>query len=182
MRKLMTMVAVGALLVATPAFAGGHSGAKTEANAVARTKQLNTQQNRQTVRSTNKQRQEQGQIQDQNDSTKVEGSWGFSYVDVPVTVPQATATGDVAVLSDSWKLGPLFGHASQEAVYLPAGVASTYLNVMVARGAAVPAQGGGLIMRTDQENYEYEAAFSMQTALCSKDPKTAKQLLLSCVE
>lgn len=179
MRKLMTMVAAGALLVTTPAFAGGHSGTKAEANAVAKTKQLNNQQARQTVRSTNNQRQ--GQVQDQNDSTKVDGSWGFSYVDVPVTVPQATATGDVVVLSDSWKLGPLFGHASQEAAYLPAGVASTYLNVMVARGAAVPTQGG-LIMRTDQENYEYEAAFSMQTALCSKDPKTAKQLLLSCVE
>lgn len=179
MRKLMMMVAAGALLAATPAFAGGVK-AGAESNAVAKTKQLNKQQVRQQSSQAVQSSNSQGQAQ--NDSTHVEGSWGFSYVDVPVTVPQATATGDVAVLSDSWKLGPLFGHASQETVYLPAGIASTYLNVMVARGAAVPAQGGGLLMRTDQENYEYEAAFSMQTALCAKDPKTAKQLLLNCVE
>lgn len=125
---------------------------------------------------------DQGQGQSQDDSTNVDGSWGFSYTDVPVTVPQAVATPDIAILSDSWKVGPLFGHSSQETESLPDGVLKTYQLVLLARGVARLDESGNVLLLVSQENYGYESAFAMQTALCAKDKKTARQLLYSCVE
>lgn len=52
----------------------------------------------------------------------VAGSWGFSYTDIPTSVPQGVIGADAAILSDSWKIGPLGGHSSQDLRLTPDGM------------------------------------------------------------
>lgn len=166
------------------AYSGAISGSKSKANAASRSSARQGQAQGQQQG----QGQSQGQVsssdqgQSQDDSTDIEGSWGFSYVDIPVTVPQAVATPDVAILSDSWKFGPVFGHSSQETEALPDGILKTYRLVLVARGVAGFDADGKFVVATGQENFGYESAFAMETALCAKDPAVARQLLYSCVD
>ncbi len=177
MKTLLSMIAVMGLL-ATPALAGGHGKGQQQGQG-----QLQGQGQKQTSRNQNTNRATASQGQSQDDSTRVEGSWGFSYVDVPTGVPGAVISPDAVVLSDSWKLGPLFGHSSQELQYLPAGVQAAFVNVLLARGAARPSGEGVQLEQPNEPGYiNGEVALAMQTALCAHDRKTAKQLLLTCVE
>lgn len=90
----------------------------------------------------------------------IDGSWGFSYTDIPASVPTGVLGGDAAILSDSWKIGPLGGHASQELSLTPGG--------MTALAALVEAAGS-----YDGTPAGYNRSLSYAAVLCAKDPAVA---------
>ena len=91
----------------------------------------------------------------------IDGSWGFSYTDIPASVPQGVISYDAAILSDSWKIGPLGGHASQELSLTPDG--------MIKLGAALH-----LASTYDGTEEGKARALDMAAVICTQRPDLAR--------
>lgn len=91
----------------------------------------------------------------------IDGSWGFSYTDIPASTPQGVIGADAAILSDAWKIGPLGGHASQDLRLTPDGLLK--LSAVLRMASQHDGTPGGRAQALD-----------VAAVICAKDPDLAR--------